>query len=459
MAGTVYNNTGDAYHYIDAELGGPGSQAEAMTVGSVTGSGTTWVDVNDLDNGPGEYNPLGMAIVNVEDGMADVQDFRLADGPIEKGFFSYDIYLDDGNLNANADCAVAADCFVIASVEGARSFELPVIAYGAQQMWHTSTGTWSDRTADLRAAFGPSGAGGGGADYVEPMVDTVAASVTPGIWGRAFGATQSRDNSYSVAPPPNLIGDDQVFDSNFNQDIYGFMGGIDFGHEGVTDQGNQAWIFGVMAGYTGSSLDFDNSDTEVDYKAGSIGAYVTYLNGGLFVDGVIKADFGNMDYNAGGDSADSDFTSVGGVIDAGYRMDMASSWFIEPKATLAYVQTSFDDMDVFGTDVSIDDGDSLRGRLGARLGTSMQSNGNVFEPYVEASVWNEFDGDYSAAFSSAGTGLTPAFDADGVFGEVVLGASLINVGNGWSGFGNGAVQFGEDSMLGFTGNLGVRKAW
>ncbi len=462
MIQTNYHTDGQADHYIDAYLGGLLSAADFMAVGTVSGSGTTLVHVNDVNSGPGEYDPYGMAIVAVQNGGADINDFQLADGPIQKGFFSYDIYLDEGNSLLHPKCVLAGndDCFIIASVEGQRSFELPVIAYGAQQMWHTSTGTWSDRTADLRSAFGGTGFGGGGADYVEPTAPmTAAGNVTPGIWGRVFGATQSRDFTNTSTPPFGLDGFDTTFADSFDQNIYGAMAGIDFGKESLSEQGNQAWIFGVFGGYTGSNLTFDNSDTDVDYQAGSIGAYVTYLNGGLFVDATIKADFGSMDYSSGGDSASANYTSIGGVVDAGYKMTMANGWFIEPKATLAYVNTSFDNMQVFGSDVEFSDGDSLRGRLGARVGTSMDRDGTLIEPYLEASIWNEFEGDYSASFFSNSTGFNPGFNADGVYGEVALGTSVVNASNGWSGFARGAVEFGEDSSLGLTGNLGIRKAW
>lgn len=462
MLDTTYDNEGDADHYIDAYLAGPSIHgADTMVVNRVEGTGTTWVHVNDLSDGPGEYNPYGVAIVGVRDQNAEIDDFRLADGPIEKGFFSYDIYLDQENSLGHLTCALDQDCFVIASVLGQRAYELPVLAYAAQQMWHTSTGVWTDRTADLRSAFGGTGFGGGGADaIVEPVEELpVAGNVTPGIWGRVFGATQSRDFSNTSAPPPGLEGYDAEFNNNFEQNIYGAMAGIDFGKESLSNQGNQAWIFGLFGGYTGSNLSFDDSDTDVDYTAGSIGAYVTYLNGGLFVDTTIKADFGKMDYSSGGESASADYTSIGGVVDAGYRFTGGTGWYFEPKATLAYVHTDFDNMETFGTDVEFDNGESLRGRLGGRVGTSIDRNGILIEPYLEASVWNEFSGDYTASFVSNGFTLDPGFDADGVYGEVALGSSFINAGNGWSGFAKGAVAFGEDSALGLTGNLGVRKAW
>ncbi|MBL8576305.1 MAG: autotransporter domain-containing protein [Mesorhizobium sp.] len=452
-----FNGSGNSTLRFDAQLT-PGGYADLLVVGGDV-NGVTTLDIEDLVGGPGEYISNDDAILfALVGGDTDSSNFT-TNGGISKGFFTYDAYLRETPqewINF-----LGMDEWVIASTENNRSFELPVISYGAQQMWQTSTGAWSDRTADLRAAFGGTGFGGGGADaVVEPMEPAVASgSITPGVWGRMYGATQSRDFSNTVAPPIGLDGFDTTFDNNFEQNIYGVMAGIDFGKESVTDRGGQAWLFGIYGGYSGSNLSFDNSDTDVDYTAGSIGAYVTYLNGGLFVDATIKADFGKMDYSSGGDSGSADFTSVGGVIDTGYRMTMASGFYIEPKATLAYVNTSFDNLQVFGTDVAFNDGDSLRGRLGARVGSSIDRSGTLIEPYVEASVWNEFDGDYAATFFSNSTGFVPGFDAEGVYGEVALGASFLNAGNGWSGFGRGAVQFGADSALGLTGNLGVRKAW
>lgn len=44
-------------------------------------------------------------------------------------------------------------------------------------------------------------------------------------------------------------------------------------------------------------------------------------------------------------------------------------------------------------------------------------------------------------------------------GEVTAGASGINVGNGWSGFAKGTVQFGDENFFGVSGNFGLRKAF
>jgi outer membrane autotransporter protein len=202
----------------------------------------------------------------------------------------------------------------------------------------------------------------------------------------------------------------------------------------------------------------------VDYSAFSLGVYTTYLQGGFFIDATFKADFGTMDYdsNVGGGFSDDDsasFTSVGGVIDTGYRFGLGTSAFFEPQASLSYVHTSIDDISVLGTDVSFDDGESLLGRLGARLGASMDGNTMRSEFFVQASVYDEFMGDYDASLASNGFDPSTSFDASGVYGEVGVGANVFGIGSSWNGFVTGNVQFGDDEYLGYNGNVGMRYSW
>jgi hypothetical protein len=447
----------DSVLAFDATLRPLGTADLLVVGGNVTGA--TLVDVNDLDGGPGLFTGNDDAILfALVDGNTDTTNFY-TNGGIDKGLFRYDAYLRDVPLG-DPDFSE----WVLASTLDREAYEFPVIGMGAQNLWHASTGTWLDRTADLRSAFGETGSG-----IVDPKnegaVAAVAGNVTPGAWLKLFGGTAERDFSNTSAPTPGLLGPSYTYDSKWNQDHYGFMVGLDGGRESLTASGqNQAWLVGIMGGYTGSNLDFGNSETDVDYKVGSVGAYVTYLNGGFFADAALKADFGKIDYSSDlgggfGDSFNTDFKSVGVTVDTGYRFNGATGWFFEPKATLSYVRTTYDNAVVLGTGVSIDDADSLRGRLGARLGTQMVSNGNIIEPWLEASAWHEFKGDYTATLTSNGFNLPVSYDVGGTFGEVAGGANFINVGNGWSGFAKGAVQFGDDSFLGFSGNLGVRKTW
>lgn len=456
--------------YIDAALT-PGGTADLLAIGAAvdinsptlltnTGgnlTGKTQVYVNDLDNGPGQYDPNGVLFA-LEGGSPDDGGAFYTDGGINKGLFVYDVYRRDAATTQNNQGFTE---WVLASTPNELAYELPIVASGANELWNVSTGTWLDRTADLRSAFTGTGDGVHSADL---PANIAGPSQGYGAWFRTYGGTQSRDNDITVAAPAGLIGPGQQYDDSYSQNFLGFMTGLDFVREGTGANGKKtAWIFGVTAGYGGSDLDFDGSGSDAKYKAGSVGAYVTYLNGGFFVDGTVKADFGNVKFgsNAGGGdfSGDfgSDYTSVGLVVDTGYRMDMSSGWFLEPKATLSYVSTHFDDANLAGTAVSFDNGDSLKGRLGGRLGRKSDFDGKVIEGFVEANVWDEFDGDYSVNLGGGGFDTDISKDLGGVYGEIAGGVNVISMSNGWSGFAKAAVQFGDDSFLGVMGNLGVRK--
>ena len=437
---------------INAELT-PGGEADVLNVrGNVTG--VTHLTVNDLDSGPGQYDPEGVLFAMVG-GSTDTSNFTTGGG-IDKGLFRYDAYLrvDDPNIFPGDDG------WYLASTLDQEAYEFPSMMSGAQALWNASTGTWLDRTADLRVALGD------GAIDPSCAKDCIPeqGNVTPGVWMKALAGTQSRDGNNTSSPPSGLLGASYDYDTSFDQNFWGFMAGADGGKEWVTGSGqNAAWLAGIMGGYLNSGLDYDNSSTNVDYEAFSVGLYTTYMQGGFFLDATLKADIGTMDYdsNLGGGNTDdfsSSFTSIGGLIDTGYRFGLGSHGFFEPLATLSYVSTSMDDGEVLGTDVTFDDGESLQGRLGARVGGTIDSDSMKSELFVEASVWNEFLGGYDAHLGSNGYDVGTDLDTGGVYGEVAGGVNVFGSDGHWNGFLTGGVQFGED-FTGYNGNVGMRYSW
>ena len=84
------------------------------------------------------------------------------------------------------------------------------------------------------------------------------------------------------------------------------------------------------------------------YKGGTVGASVTYLRDGFFVDGLAKADILNLQLNTllgglnGATSGPSvGLNTVGGIGELGYRFGFGSAFF-EPIGTLIYSQTHID---------------------------------------------------------------------------------------------------------------------
>ncbi len=469
----TFTGVGNSTLAVDAYLGGPGSTSDRLVVGGldvngnpISGAvtyGTTKILVNDVNSGPGGYNPSGIAIVEAQNGSTPAGTFSLDPnsahyssrfgGIIDKGLFFYDL--------ATTPAATGSKQ-VLVGLPGQEALEFPSFITGAQTIWHETAGLWLDRQADLRSYFlNPPQASPGDASSKlgAGAAEAAQKSLAPGVWAKAVGNWMTRDSSVSYSSFDKNFD----FDTSYNQNTYGFMAGADIGGN-ITDK--SAILFGVLGGYITSQLNFDQSPTSGDYTGGTVGVYGTYINGGFFLDGLVKADFLNLDYSAptlsgyGGASQSSDVTSLGFVIDSGYRIQWTPQLFFEPVATLAYVNASIDNMaSISDSLVEFNDGESLRGAVGARFG------GRIYDAesyWIEASavgrLWYEFDGDNSATILNAGAPFTATDNFGGAFGELGGSVNLFGKDSGWSGFVNADVKFSNEFTAG-TALTGVRYNW
>jgi len=421
---------------VDAVLAEPGTGAsDRMAMAGVT-DGTTKVVVNILDAGGPNYQGI-QVVAAVATGE---EDFDLEGGPLNAGFFTWDLVARDVPFLGPSQILVTTGI-------GAGAHEMAAGITGGQDFWHQTTGTLLQRQADLRALLaGPQVTPV--ADYTEPVAPTPVANVTPGFWFKGVGAWLERDQGNGPTS------------TDRKQSIYGALAGFDFG----TESAGETWMIGLFGGYVASDLDFDVTNTEWKYKGPSAGAYVTYLNEAFYADLTVKADFLDVDIDAekiGGLSgeADTDLFNIGGQIDAGYKIGFGEGAFIEPQASLVVLHTEVDDIDdIFGGAVEFEDETSVRGRLGIRLGADYDQGGVILTPDVTASVWQSFTSDNTATIFAP---LTPAFDVSDDPGETVGDVSLglaVMAPDGWSGFLRGNYQFAEDFEA-ITGNAGVRYSW
>ncbi len=147
------------------------------------------------------------------------------------------------------------------------------------------------------------------------------------------------------------------------------------------------------------------------------------------------------------------------MIDTGYRMTYGNG-FIEPGATLFYVNSNIDDLALYGTSVNFTSGDSLRGRIGARVGTTITREQAKYEPFIGVSALYEFLGDNAAEVASGGYVLKATDNLTGALGEVTGGVNVFSLtGNGVNAFAKGDFQFGKDDFVGYGGSLSVRVDW
>jgi hypothetical protein len=242
-----------------------------------------------------------------------------------------------------------------------------------------------------------------------PLVDQLGG----GVWIRGVGGQNTVD---SVATGVANGGSD-VADSRSRIDFGGVQAGIDIGRFNLGASGTDLYI-----GLTGGVITARDSELtgagQYDFTVPFVGLYAALTAGGFFIDAQVRGDFYTVDatnalvglsnQSFGGDQIT--FTSS-----AGYKFNFGS-FFVEPSAGVIWSRLSMDSLAVPGVPAqnvptgTYDFGtfDSLLGRLGIRVGTTVQSGNVVFQPFATASIWNEFAGDALSTFTVAGAPTFPS---------------------------------------------------
>ncbi|MBM3545058.1 MAG: autotransporter outer membrane beta-barrel domain-containing protein [Alphaproteobacteria bacterium] len=428
---------------VDAFLGGPGSVSDEFIVnGKITGK--TVLQVNNTNPGIGSANAIIPVIF--ANGAVKSDAFFLTE-PIDTGLFQYDLFFRP----------TGSGIFELRSFTGPGALLLPQLITATQDIWHQGSSTWFDRTADLRVLL----AGGVTPTAYNPnggYVDGAAAgsgSFTPAVWARGSGAWLDRDGSETV----NAFGRNYTFDLSRDLDVLDWQMGLDLGHRDLLSPGD-ILVFGVLGGFVGAGLDYDQLARQFDFSGGQVGGYATYLRGGLFVDTLLNAHLLEMDTAALGMPSSLDANTLGLRTDTGYRFGSFNGGaFIEPLATIEVLWSDIDGFINSGNRVSFDDEANVRGRLGLRAGTSYPVwNGTTMEPFVIGSLWGHLSGDNQATLVSSGTTFRFEDNLDDVWGEVSAGVNFFNPSAGTAVFAKLDVTFGDD-VDGIGGKAGMRVAW
>ncbi len=374
---------------VDSFLGGADSVSDEFMIGG-DATGSTRILVTDTNAGAGAYNPDGILVVHV-DGTSDASAFSLANGPIDKGLFIYDLLFDAPNGD-----------YLLVSLPGSEVFETLAAVAGAQEVWRESAAAWSTRQESLRDVLAMS-------HQVTAVADPVVEGTTApagSFWMSALGSWTERDDGASFG------GLD--FDQSYKQNIYGFVGGADF-RAGLGEGANL--LFGVMGGYVSSKLDFDNSATQIESDGATLGVYAGFTSGGFFATVLGKVDLLTMDYQTGGlaadDSDNADVTSFGVRGDLGYRFG-AGSLFLEPILSVDAMSTKIDEFSIGGADINAGSNESYRAGAGLRAGYG----GEMLRVSATARIWDEFATDNEVEIlAGAALGLSDD-DLEGVYGDV-----------------------------------------
>jgi len=429
---------------LDVFLDGPASPADIFTIqGNV--SGTTTVAINNTNFGPGTFNPTGIPVIFVDGATPSESNFQLAQ-PVDTGFFDYDLFFVPTN----------SGFWELRSFTGAGAFLLPQLVTAAQDIWHQGSNTWFDRTADLRGLL----AGGAAPTAYDPggSKSFEAAGpypLTPAVWARGSGGWLDRDDSAKT----RAYGRNYSLDLDRELTTLDFQVGVDLGKRDVMSDGD-ALVFGMLGGFVYGGLDYDAIPRSFDFSGGQVGAYATYMNGGLFVDTLLNVHLYELSTATRGFPDSLDANTVGLRTDAGYRFgSFTGGAFLEPLATIEVLWADIDGFSLGGNTVRFDDDANVRGRLGLRAGTTMQAwEGTLMEPFVIGSVWGNLSDDNSATLVSNGRTFSFQDDLEDVWGEISGGVNFFNFSQTTAVFAKVDVTIGDD-ISGVGGKAGMRVNW
>jgi outer membrane autotransporter protein len=421
--------TGGGVVELNAYLGDADSSADTFNVHGYT-TGVTRLRIVDTGVGGGEFvdeaTGDGILIAHLDGGSEeDVQNIVLEGGTVNAGFFDY--YLVESEDGTE---------FQLFSEANGSASEAAVAPSAAANVWHQTESAWEERQQVLRDATRRITA-----------VSDVGISEDKGygnLWLQAVGSKIDQDGSSTY--------DGLAFASGYEQTSLGLVGGLDM----EAEFGGGSILFGVLAGYTSSDLDFSASSNSLDFAGFSLGGYATLLSNGFFTSALVKADFMDMTHRVNpGLEATTDVTSVGLRGDLGYRMGSGGFMF-EPSVSLSHITTSIDGYDLglssFGGSNSSDTS------VGAGIRTVF--TGEQSSIALTARVWNDFGDNNSVEIDLAGLAPADAVDAgtfDGLYGELGADASFRFMESSIL-FAGARIKF-DDEATSMSGNLGVNIAW
>uniref|UniRef100_UPI00333F33A0 autotransporter outer membrane beta-barrel domain-containing protein n=1 Tax=Castellaniella defragrans TaxID=75697 RepID=UPI00333F33A0 len=272
-----------------------------------------------------------------------------------------------------------------------------------------------------------------------------------GLWGRIEGARNH------IQPRTSTIGAD------FDLDVAKIQLGVD---RQLGKGENGTLIGGVFAHY----LHGDAKANPVSpYASGDIstegyglgGTLTWYGENGFYVDGLVQTTWYRSDLSTRAPHAPKLVDGNTGFgyalsIEAGKSIAINPEWSITPQAQLVYSRVDFDTFDDgFGSRVRLDQGDSLRGRLGVMLDRGLSEHAHVygiasahyeFRKGTRISIADvSFESRQDPLWGSVGLGGSYGWNKGkfSLYGEGLYGTSLSHIG-------------GSHSIM---ANVGLRIRW
>jgi len=426
---------------IEGVLGGTGSPADRLVI-TGNASGTTTIQaINTGGTGAvtGSSNTDGISIVQVG-GTSTATAFQLAGGYVAAGPYQYQLRMFD----AASSAASQADPLLGA---------VPFFDYRLQSVVDAS-----GRPVAVPQIAGYQAMPTGAVRYGASLLDSVHKRQGELRDLAAIGSEQ-RDRAFFARANGSSSDVSGNRASGYDQDIgYFQVGGHVLGRE--MDNG-AALRVGAALSRGQSKLQASASSAKVDLKGTTFALISTYQTAaGWYLDGVAQlTDYtSSIQTRERGRVGSPDGLGLGLSLEGGYPIDIGGGLVMEPQAQLSYQKIKFDSfVDVDRVTVDLQDGESLRGRVGGRIKKTFNANtARQWALYAEGNLVHEFLKDRGitaggVSFASDSLG-TSAQLGGGINAQVGADTTLFASVSYSKGLSTGAADT-------WSGNLGVRFAF
>jgi fibronectin-binding autotransporter adhesin len=416
---------------IETVLGGDGSATDRLIVNGGT-SGNTQVVVSNL-GGAGAQTQEGIKIVDVggtSDGVFSLIGQAVVNGEqaVLGGAYAYSLHQgsfsdpDDGDWYLRS-IGFSPTATAYESYPGVLLglIDMPTLQQRIGNSYLPNAGSRTD-----------------GFTAPQPAADVPGQAPPANLWTRIEGAFGHYEGNSDTG-------------TEYDLDRYRVQVGID-GRLSEADSG--ILIAGINAQYGRANADLSSDSGDGDNATDSYGGGLTLTwigASGFYADAQAMAHYLESDLTSAavGDLvSDNAGWGYGLSLELGKKLAFAEAVSITPQAQLAYSSVDFDDFtDPLGVEVSQEDGESLKGRLGLALGYESRDAGDTRGyVYTIANLTYEF----LDAQSVAVAGVEVEYRPDDFGGELGFGGSYE-----WSG-GAYAVHGEALGQSSFEGSFGVK---
>jgi len=281
-----------------------------------------------------------------------------------------------------------------------------------------------------------------------------------GVWARIVGMGGRREGS-----------DDGIYGGHgprFNYDFYAFQAGVDVYRlehdDGVRDH---AGLYGAIGRAEAKVRNWDGQTAGNDMvEAWSVGAYWTRFDDKrAYLDGVVQYTWYDLDAQSTRLPAlKGHARGFAASLEGGKPYDWKNDWKIEPQAQFIYQHFFGASGSDSGGRVRFEDGDSLVGRVGARLHRTWADENEKGEQrlrsgWVRLNLWHEFLDQPKLSFATADGDVSFTSDTGENWLELNGGSTLQMNEHGFLYF-NASYSWDLDGRgHAYTGKLGVRFNW